>query len=171
MEFGNSKAKYLAITSLFEAVVFLLVIRCTFTCPSPFIRLFALCSGLISILTLLLIVLVRQVGIEPMDQFFPDSEYSHCFICDKCVWRRDHHCPWMNVCIGERNRGLFVLYLFSTTCCLYALTQSFCDNTQALFLLLSTAALFTCLTAYHVSLVLVGTHSAEFVKMMRRIGP
>ena len=27
-------------------------------------------------------------------------ETRHCFICDKCVEGFDHHCQWVNNCIG-----------------------------------------------------------------------
>ncbi|XP_077002757.1 palmitoyltransferase ZDHHC12 isoform X2 [Tamandua tetradactyla] len=35
----------------------------------------------------------------------------HCRECRRCVCRYDHHCPWMENCVGERNHPLFVAYL------------------------------------------------------------
>ncbi|XP_032163687.1 probable palmitoyltransferase ZDHHC12 isoform X2 [Mustela erminea] len=35
----------------------------------------------------------------------------HCRECRRCVRRYDHHCPWMENCVGERNHPLFVAYL------------------------------------------------------------
>mmetsp|Transcript_5066 Transcript_5066/g.4999 ORF Transcript_5066/g.4999 Transcript_5066/m.4999 type:complete len:303 (+) Transcript_5066:671-1579(+) len=38
----------------------------------------------------------------------------HCQTCDTCVEKFDHHCPWINNCIGARNLGLFYLFLIMT---------------------------------------------------------
>ena len=35
----------------------------------------------------------------------------HCIVCNKCVERYDHHCPWINNCVGAKNHNWFLLYL------------------------------------------------------------
>lgn len=36
---------------------------------------------------------------------------KHCQLCQHCVQRYDHHCPWIENCVGEKNHPLFIAYL------------------------------------------------------------
>ena len=44
---------------------------------------------------------------------FRSKKAKHCAICQKCIRGFDHHCRWLNNCIGERNYRFvksFILY-------------------------------------------------------------
>ena len=48
---------------------------------------------------------------------------KHCNICKRCVAKMDHHCPWIDNCVGAKNHKYFIGYLFFLFCmicwCLY----------------------------------------------------
>ena len=47
----------------------------------------------------------------PECQTIRTSRSRHCIICQQCVDRYDHHCPWINNCVGIRNHNVFILYI------------------------------------------------------------
>ncbi|KAM4718348.1 palmitoyltransferase ZDHHC23-B [Anableps anableps] len=92
---------------------------------------------------------------------------GHCRICGVCVLRLDHHCVWINNCVGQANHVSFLLTLvFFLLTSLYGIglvLQSVCPQQNVLTALLycpgvyhqhSSALCFTC--AWYSSIVTGG---------------
>ncbi|SMN20669.1 similar to Saccharomyces cerevisiae YLR246W ERF2 Subunit of a palmitoyltransferase [Maudiozyma saulgeensis] len=91
---------------------------------------------------------------------------SHCSTCGCCVMVHDHHCVWINNCVGQRNYRFFVTFLVSAviTCIMLIAncgthlhrTRNGSHGTPVSVLLIIWAGLSICypatLLAYHIAM-------------------
>ncbi|XP_065186626.1 palmitoyltransferase ZDHHC6-like [Sycon ciliatum] len=44
-------------------------------------------------------------------QGFKPPRAHHCRSCGRCVMKMDHHCPWINSCVGHENHATFTRFV------------------------------------------------------------
>ena len=57
------------------------------------------------------------------------NKVKHCHICKKCIKGFDHHCNWIDNCVGEKNKIKFLVFVLIT---LLNLIYNFCLGLIAL---------------------------------------
>ena len=90
----------------------------------------------------------------------------HCKECEKCVYTFDHHCPWLNNCIGEKNKLFFMVFLIVQE------IQFFIFGTELAILLSETFIVpffILCVGTFLIGLVLFGIFSFHAYLIVKNI--
>ena len=56
---------------------------------------------------------INPADLCPECKVIRSARSRHCAICNQCVERFDHHCPWINNCVGIKNHNAFLTFLFT----------------------------------------------------------
>ena len=73
---------------------------------------------------------VISTGCETCQTYRPPRT-SHCRLCDVCTEQTDHHCSFLNNCIGRRNYSSFIACLIAAViCCAFTIGVSIAHLAQ-----------------------------------------
>jgi hypothetical protein len=63
-------------------------------------------------------------SICPDSRLIKPPRAKYCMVCNRCVDRFDHHCPWLNICVGRNNLKFFQFYIFTHVLLLFTVIIS-----------------------------------------------
>lgn len=100
---------------------------------------------------------------------FKAPRSHHCQKCGRCIIKMDHHCPWINNCVGWGNQAHFTYFLmFAVIGCMQATCILTCSLYKALYynwyryytpeaprIYFSATGLITCVTALGLAIGIV----------------
>jgi palmitoyltransferase len=55
----------------------------------------------------------HPVDVCPDCEVIRTPRSKHCAICNRCVERFDHHCPWLNNCVAQNNHNPYLVFIMS----------------------------------------------------------
>lgn len=104
----------------------------------------------------------------------------HCARCDKCIFKFDHHCLWLDNCIGGGNYKIFIFYslfllldfLFKIFVFGFLISKSAKNHLNAFFMFngifaLIAAGFMSWLIFFHSMLFFKNLTTYEYIKQQR----
>ncbi|KAF8029290.1 hypothetical protein BT93_E1848 [Corymbia citriodora subsp. variegata] len=85
----------------------------------------------------------------------------HCRVCKRCVLRMDHHCIWINNCVGHANYKVFFVFV------VYAVTASIYSLVISGLLLVPVCIALSVLLGWHIYLILHNKTTIEYHEGVR----